>query len=57
MCRTTITRPQDGAKITQNFITLHYPSLTLDDDDDDDVYLKKIATRVSQNLILDKNAE
>jgi hypothetical protein len=30
---------------------------TPDDDDDDDVYLKKIITRVSQNLILHKNAD
>jgi hypothetical protein len=28
-----------------------------DDDDDDDVYLKKITTRVSQNLILSKNTD
>jgi hypothetical protein len=28
-----------------------------DDDNDDDVYLKKITTRVSQNLILHKNAD
>jgi hypothetical protein len=28
-----------------------------DDDDDDDVYLKKSTTRVSQNLILHKNAD
>jgi hypothetical protein len=27
------------------------------DDDDDDVYLKNVATRVSQNLILHKNAD
>jgi hypothetical protein len=26
-------------------------------DDDDDVYLKKITTRVSQNLILHRNAD
>ncbi len=26
-------------------------------DDDDDVYLKKITTRMSQNLILHKNAD
>jgi hypothetical protein len=28
-----------------------------DGDDDNDVYLKKITTRVSQNLILHKNAD
>jgi hypothetical protein len=28
-----------------------------DDDDDDDVYFKKISTRVSQYLILHKNAD
>jgi hypothetical protein len=28
-----------------------------DDDNDDDVYLKKITTRVSQNLILQKNVD
>jgi hypothetical protein len=28
-----------------------------DHDDDDDVYSKKIITRVSQNLILHKNAD
>jgi hypothetical protein len=28
-----------------------------DDDDDDDVYFKKITTRMSQNLILHKNAD
>jgi hypothetical protein len=28
-----------------------------DDDDDDDVYLKKITTRASQNLILHRNAD
>jgi hypothetical protein len=27
------------------------------DDDNDDVYLKKITTRVSQNMILHKNAD
>jgi hypothetical protein len=27
------------------------------DDDDDDVYLKKVTTRVSQNLILHRNAD
>jgi hypothetical protein len=32
-------------------------SLETDDDDDDDAYLKKIATRVSQNLILHKFAD
>jgi hypothetical protein len=33
-------------------------SYVLDDDDDnDDVYFKKITTRVSQNVILHKNAD
>jgi hypothetical protein len=31
--------------------------ITLYDDDDDDVHLRKITTRVSQNLILHKNAD
>jgi hypothetical protein len=35
-------------------MTAHTPAQPFDDDD---VYLKKITTRVSQNLILHKNAD
>jgi hypothetical protein len=31
--------------------------MILVDDDDDDIYFKKITARVSQNLILHKNAD
>jgi hypothetical protein len=41
----------------RSFIKEQNSEFPVDDEDDDDVYLKKITKRVSQNLILHKNAD
>jgi hypothetical protein len=51
-------------KLHQNYVSKSLnssnsisPDSLTSNDDDNDVYLKKITTRVSQNLILHKNAD
>jgi hypothetical protein len=52
---------QNGINFIYNYPTIIEIKYGIDnddnDDDDDEVYLKRITTRVSQNLILLKNAD